>query len=58
MPHQIGHRARRMASALGEQFGRFPVTHYYEQCMRLLDGSEDLRLFLEKNKDKRKLKQK
>ena len=38
--------------------GRFPVTLYYEQWMRLLDGDEDLRAFLEKNKDKLKLKQK
>jgi hypothetical protein len=38
--------------------GRFPVTLYYEQWVRLLDASEDLRAFLEKNKDKLKLKQK
>ncbi len=38
--------------------GRFPVTLYYEQWVRLLDAAEDLRAFLEKNKDKLKLKQK
>jgi hypothetical protein len=38
--------------------GRFPVTLYYEQWVRLLDASEDLRAFLENNKDKLKLKQK
>jgi hypothetical protein len=38
--------------------GRFPVTLYYEQWVRLLDASADLRAFLEKNKDKLKLKQK
>jgi len=38
--------------------GRFPVTLYYEQWIRLLDASADLRAFLEKNKDKLKLKQK
>ncbi len=38
--------------------GRFPVTLYYEQWVRLLDASEDLRAFLEKNKDKLELKQK
>jgi hypothetical protein len=37
--------------------GRFPVTLYYEQWVRLLDASENLRAFLEKNKDKLKLKQ-
>jgi hypothetical protein len=38
--------------------GRFPVTLYYEQWVRLLDAADDLRAFLEKNKDKLKLKQK
>jgi hypothetical protein len=36
--------------------GRFPVTLYYEQWMRLLDASDDLRAFLEENKSKLKLK--
>jgi len=36
--------------------GRFPVTLYYEQWTRLLDASENLRQFLEENKDKLKLK--
>lgn len=36
--------------------GRFPVTLYYEQWIRLLDASERLRDFLEQNKDKLKLK--
>jgi hypothetical protein len=36
--------------------GRFPVTLYYEQWMRLLDASEGLRSFLEENKSKLKLK--
>jgi len=38
--------------------GRFPVTLYYEQWVRLLDAAQELRTFLEKNKDKLKLKQK
>jgi len=38
--------------------GRFPVTLYYEQWVRLLDAAHDLRTFLENNKDKLKLKQK
>jgi hypothetical protein len=36
--------------------GRFPVTLYYEQWIRLLDASETLRSFLEENKGKLKLK--
>ena len=36
--------------------GRFPVTLYYEQWTRLLDQSENLRKFLEENKEKLKLK--
>jgi hypothetical protein len=36
--------------------GRFPVTLYYEQWIRLLDAAERLREFLEQNKDKLKLK--
>lgn len=37
--------------------GRFPVTLYYEQWTRLLAAAEDLRAFLEENKDKLKLKE-
>jgi hypothetical protein len=36
--------------------GRFPVTLYYEQWIRLLDASQDLRAFLEENKADGKLK--
>ena len=36
--------------------GRFPVTLYYEQWIRLLDSGEKLREFLEENKSKLKLK--
>jgi len=36
--------------------GRFPVTLYYEQWVRLLDASGDLRGFLEENKAEGKLK--
>jgi hypothetical protein len=38
------------------RLGRFPVTLYYEQWVRLLDHAEELRAFLEANKDKLKLK--
>jgi len=38
--------------------GRFPVTLYYEQWIRLLDQSEKLRAFLEESKSKLKLKDK
>ena len=36
--------------------GRFPVTLYYEQWVRLLDMAKDLRDFLEENKHRLKLK--
>jgi hypothetical protein len=36
--------------------GRFPVTLYYEQWIRLLDSAEKLREFLEESKSKLKLK--
>ena len=36
--------------------GRFPVTLYYEQWIRLLDASGKLRQFLEENKAEGKLK--
>ncbi|HKS80322.1 MAG TPA: hypothetical protein VJR23_02350 [Candidatus Acidoferrales bacterium] len=36
--------------------GRFPVTLYYEQWIRLLDVAGDLRAFLEENKPRLKLK--
>ena len=36
--------------------GRFPVTLYYEQWIRLLDAATDLRAFLEENKSRLKLK--
>ncbi len=36
--------------------GRFPVTLYYEQWVRLLDQADALRTFLEDNKGKLKLR--
>ncbi|HMF00722.1 MAG TPA: hypothetical protein VKK06_12620 [Terriglobia bacterium] len=36
--------------------GRFPVTLYYEQWLRLLGAADELQLFLEENKGKLKLK--
>ncbi|MFZ3199945.1 MAG: hypothetical protein WA175_02215 [Candidatus Acidiferrales bacterium] len=36
--------------------GRFPVTLYYEQWVRLLGAADELRAFLEENKGKLKLK--
>ena len=38
--------------------GRFPVTLYYEQWIKLLNAADDLREFLEKNKSRLKLKPK
>jgi hypothetical protein len=37
--------------------GRFPVTLYYEQWIRLLDAAEGLREFLEENKSRLKMKE-
>jgi len=37
--------------------GRFPVTLYYEQWVRLLDMAKDIREFLEENKHRLKLKE-
>ena len=37
--------------------GRFPVTLYYEQWIKLLDRAKDLRDFLDENKGKLKLKE-
>ena len=36
--------------------GRFPVTLYYEQWVRLLDSADRLRAFLVENKSKLKLR--
>jgi hypothetical protein len=36
--------------------GRFPVTLYYEQWVRLLDAGRELRAFLEANKSRLKLR--
>ena len=38
--------------------GRFPVTLYYEQWVRLLEQADKLRSFLEENKAKLKMKEK
>jgi hypothetical protein len=38
--------------------GRFPVTLYYEQWLKLLDATPRLREFLEENKSNLKLKEK
>ena len=37
--------------------GRFPVTLYYEQWIKLLDRAQNLRDFLEENKSKLELKE-
>ena len=36
--------------------GRFPVTLYYEQWLRLLDQADQIREFLEQNKSHLKMK--
>jgi hypothetical protein len=37
--------------------GRFPVTLYYEQWIRLLDQAEQIRGFMEENKSRLKVKE-
>jgi hypothetical protein len=61
---QVGtKRTGRIEFKIGEKggvsvygLGRFPVTLYYEQWIRLLDSGDALRAFLEENKGKLKLK--
>jgi hypothetical protein len=58
-----GHKKGTLDFRIGEKggvsvygLGRFPVTLYYEQWIRLLDVSKDLREFLEENKHRLKLR--
>jgi hypothetical protein len=58
-----GRRAGSLEFRVGEKggvsvygLGRFPVTLYYEQWIRLLDAAPELRKFLESNKTEGKLK--
>jgi hypothetical protein len=59
----VGRRAGQLEFRVGEKggvsvygLGRFPVTLYYEQWVRLLDSAAPLRAFLEENKSAGKLK--
>ena len=58
-----GRRSGELEFKVGEKggvsvygLGRFPVTLYYEQWVRLLDTGEKLKAFLETNKAEGKLK--
>jgi hypothetical protein len=58
-----GRRSGELEFKVGEKggvsvygLGRFPVTLYYEQWIRLLDTGERLRIFLKENKAGGKLK--
>jgi len=58
-----GRRSRNLEFRVGEKggvsvygLGRFPVTLYYEQWIRLLETAPQLRTFLEENKASGKLK--
>jgi hypothetical protein len=58
-----GRRGGQLEFRVGEKggvsvygLGRFPVTLYYEQWIRLLDAAGDLRKFLDENKAEGKLK--
>jgi hypothetical protein len=59
----VGRRTGELEFKVGEKggvsvygLGRFPVTLYYEQWIRLLDTNQTLRAFLEENKAAGKLK--
>jgi hypothetical protein len=61
----VGRRTGALEFRVGEKggvsvygLGRFPVTLYYEQWIRLLDATQELRAFLEANKADGKLKMK
>ncbi|MBZ5522519.1 MAG: hypothetical protein LAP21_09795 [Acidobacteriia bacterium] len=61
---QSGRRTGALEFRVGEKggvsvygLGRFPVTLYYEQWVRLLDQTDALRKFLEDNKSRLKLKE-
>ena len=61
---QGGKRSGSMEFRVGEKggvsvygLGRFPVTLYYEQWIKLLDAVPDLKVFIEENKSKLKTKQ-
>jgi len=58
-----GHRSGELRFKVGEKggvsvygLGRFPVTLYYEQWIRVLDASEELHAFLARNRAERRLK--
>ena len=58
-----GRRSGELEFRVGEKgdvsvygLGRFPVTLYYEQWIRLLDAGDTLRVFLEANKAEGRLK--
>lgn len=60
---KAGRRSGELEFRVGEKggvsvygLGRFPVTLYYEQWIRLLDAGEKLRAFLEENKAEGRLK--
>jgi len=63
MEKQTGRRGGSLEFRVGEKggvsvygLGRFPVTLYYEQWIRLLDAVPQLREFLDENKTAGKLK--
>jgi hypothetical protein len=62
---KTGRRSGELDFKVGEKggvsvygLGRFPVTLYYEQWIKLLDAAGKIREFLEEHKSKLKLKEK
>jgi hypothetical protein len=55
-PGQLEFRVGEKGGVSVYGLGRFPVTLYYEQWVRLLDSAAPLRAFLDQNKSAGKLK--
>ncbi len=55
-PGELEFRVSEKGGASVYGLGRFPVTLYYEQWVRLLNAAEELRAFLEKEKERGRLK--
>jgi hypothetical protein len=55
--HQARYEGQREGRSLRLRDGRFPVTRYKEQWLRLLAMAEDIKAFIEANNDNLKSKE-
>jgi hypothetical protein len=53
----VGYKVSEKGGVSVYGLGRFPVTLYYEQWVRLLDQAEQIREFMEENKSQLKMKE-